>query len=345
MRCRLCVLPSVVAAGWAFVGNGVQAADFSGDSRWGLRAQFGFNIKADFTDVRPIVSAVPPQAGTGIDRNYADGYVRVDSNGNAGGTTWNWGYQNASQYDNTGAGAIVMHAASGVSGSDIRGATGSQPQLGWELSYGKDFGILGHSWWGLEAALGVLDLDLSSKASVRGTATSIADSFGLGGVIPPLASYNGTFNGPGPLLDEAPGSRTTSQVASLTAGTRDLQSLVVSLRLGPYLHYPINNQWSLSLAAGPALAFLSSDFKFNERTTAGGSTLLNRTGSVSDSAFSFGGYVDGRIHYQFRDKRWGLFGGAQYRYLQNTDLTAAGKRATLRMGAGIWTEFGVSYTY
>ena len=51
--------------------------------------------------------------GTGhrrrLNRNYADGYVHVDSSGNAGGQTWNWGYQNASQVQGN---TLTMHSAS-----------------------------------------------------------------------------------------------------------------------------------------------------------------------------------------------------------------------------------------
>lgn len=38
----------------------------------------------------------------GVDHDYDDGYVRVDSSGNAGGLTWFWGYQNQSQVPDDG---------------------------------------------------------------------------------------------------------------------------------------------------------------------------------------------------------------------------------------------------
>ena len=38
-----------------------------------------------------------PEVGHGIDRTYDDGFIWVDSSGNAGGSTWYWGYDHSSQ--------------------------------------------------------------------------------------------------------------------------------------------------------------------------------------------------------------------------------------------------------
>lgn len=78
------------------------------NSRWrimiGGSAMFG--VEASFSNLGSFSSpnaALP--LGAGVDRNYDDGYNRLDSSGNAGGLTWNFGYANASQ-DNTGAGTL-----------------------------------------------------------------------------------------------------------------------------------------------------------------------------------------------------------------------------------------------
>ena len=70
-------------------------------SNWfSFGAQFGLNINARFKHVNNMSSASPgPAAGGGVNRTYDDGSVGVDSSGNQGGQTWNWGYQNASQDD------------------------------------------------------------------------------------------------------------------------------------------------------------------------------------------------------------------------------------------------------
>src|SRR5580692_989632 len=78
--------------------------------RFGLSYRAGFNITADFRNLGgfPASSSPGPATGGGIDRIYDDGYVRVDSSGNAGGQTWFWGYKNASQIP--GNDTVVMHS-------------------------------------------------------------------------------------------------------------------------------------------------------------------------------------------------------------------------------------------
>jgi hypothetical protein len=64
----------------------------SDHSTWfSLGPQFGLNIDARFNRVGNLNSASAGQAsGGGVNRSYADGYVNVDSSGNADGLTWNW---------------------------------------------------------------------------------------------------------------------------------------------------------------------------------------------------------------------------------------------------------------
>lgn len=318
-----------------------QAADVPRASRWGLRAKFGFNIKADFSEAGPSSSTPPaaPGAGGGIDRIYDDGYVRLDSNGNAGGTTWFWGYQDAAQYDPAGQGSILMHATTSSSSESSNGAK-SDGMPGWELSYGKDLGEWGESSWGIEGAIGMGILDISDSRALNGSRTRITDSFGLGGIIPPGAPYNGSFIGPGGLLDDVPSARTTTTTAGTITGSRDLEATLITLRLGPYLHIPSGKKWAFTLSAGPALAWIDSDFSYRERF-AGGAV---QSGSASDSSVCFGAYVDGRVHYAFNE-RWSLFGGLQYQYLQSSTLRAQNKQAKLNMGAALFAELGVGYTY
>src|SRR5436190_17264130 len=70
-------------------------ADFpENPNRISLGARFGMNFKGDFHNNAGVN---PGPAAAGADHRYNDGYVLVDSSGNAGGMTWYWGYQNASQ--------------------------------------------------------------------------------------------------------------------------------------------------------------------------------------------------------------------------------------------------------
>jgi len=79
----------------------IQGADGNENlNRFSLGARFGMNFKSAFGNTAvippPVVSSPGPAIG-GVNHTYDDGYVLVDSSGNAGGMTWNWGYQNGSQ--------------------------------------------------------------------------------------------------------------------------------------------------------------------------------------------------------------------------------------------------------
>ncbi|MEI8197467.1 MAG: hypothetical protein WCI73_16345, partial [Phycisphaerae bacterium] len=65
-------------------------------AEFGVSAGGAFNMKARFgstADTLPRAND-PGAAAAGTDHTYDDGYNRVDSSGNAGGLTTDWGYQN-----------------------------------------------------------------------------------------------------------------------------------------------------------------------------------------------------------------------------------------------------------
>src|SRR5690349_9487736 len=93
-RILFCATLSLTAAPFA-----IQAGDAPDEpNRFSFGARFGMNFKASFKNTPSSGASVNPgPAAGGADHAYDDGYVRVDSSGDAGGVTWNWGYQKASQ--------------------------------------------------------------------------------------------------------------------------------------------------------------------------------------------------------------------------------------------------------
>src|SRR6478752_3870086 len=78
-------------------------------SRWRFGASYAplVGLKADFNGLGRFNSSSAPQPlGGGVDYEYDDGFVRVDSAGNLGGETWNWGYENDAQYHPANGGSI-----------------------------------------------------------------------------------------------------------------------------------------------------------------------------------------------------------------------------------------------
>src|SRR6266478_9491616 len=80
-------------------------------NRIGLSYRMGLNITVDFRKLGgfPALSDPGPASGSTYNRTYDNGsYNRVDSSTNAGGMTWYWGYQSASQVQGN---SLVMESS------------------------------------------------------------------------------------------------------------------------------------------------------------------------------------------------------------------------------------------
>jgi len=302
-----------------------------------LGPQFGLNITAQFNRVGNLNSAsAGPATGGGMNRTYADGYVHVDSSGNAGGQTWNWGYQNASQAQG---GTLTMHSAA-VNGSLSQN---TDPNPGFDVAFGHDFGTVFGGKWGLQGAFDFTTISVNDSQPVNGTATFISDAYSLGAVIPPLAPYSGSYNGPGPLLGDTP-MRTTASTSVLVTGQRTLEAQVLAFRAGPYYEFPMGKRWSGRLGGGLVLAVADTQYNFNETLTFGNGFVTRNSGSGSGTEFQAGGYLEGKLLYALTPDT-SLFAGAQYENLGTFSRNAGNEQAQLEMSSSVYVLFGVQFNF
>lgn len=320
--------------------------DQDNPNRFSLAARFGFNFKADFSSSgggTPSSSNPGPATGGGVNRTYDDGVVGVDSSGNDGGQTWNWGYQNAGQVvGNT----MEFHSTQTTSPSAINGAE-DDPQYGLELTYQRVLGQLGSQGkarWGLEAAFSYMDLDIRANQTAQAVGTAqITDTYALNGVLPPAAPYNGSFAGPGPLLGDSP-TRAGGSASATLAGRDELSGQVFGIRLGPFAEWDLGKRWTVGLSGGLALAPASLDYRFTETTTPTGGSPATLTGSGSKTELLYGAYVSGVLDFAICE-RWGLFGGVQFQHLNDLEQTVASHTARLDSGATVFGLFGVRFKF
>ncbi len=301
--------------------------------------QFGLNLNARFNNVGNLNSAsAGPAPGGGMNRTYVDGYVNVDSSGNAGGQTWNWGYQNASQVQG---GTLTMHSVT-VTGN----ATSSQntdPNPGFDLAFGHHFGTVLGGKWGLQGAFDFTTVSVNDSQPVSGMAIFISDAYSLGAVVPPLAPYSGSYNGPGPLLGDTP-TRTMSSTSLLITGQRTLEAQVCAFRAGPYYEFPMGKRWSGRLGGGVVLAVADTQYTFNETVTFGNGMAFKNAGSGSGAELQAGGYLEGKLLYALTADT-SLFAGAQYENLGTFSRNAGSEQAQLQMGSAVYVLFGVQFSF
>ena len=333
MRSTAAFFRAIAIAGMCVaVALSVLAEDDS-PSEWnhfGLDFRMGFNIQAKFGG--PVFLAPPPpSAGSAVNRGYSDGFVNVDSSGNAGNLTWNWGYQHASQISGD---TVLMHAASVSSGADH--SSRDDPNLGFELSYMRDLGHESWGRWGIKAAFGYTAIDLRNCDPLSAITQLITDAYPLNGVTPPIAPYAGSFSGPGVVLGSSPTRSIAPSVATIT-GSRSLDATLYDFHLGPAVALDITRRLSLELGGGLAVGLADSTFEFHDTTpnTLGGPSF----GSTSDTGWLVGAYAEAGLAYRVA-KAASLFAGAEFQYLGDFKQSVGGRSAQLDLSQSIFCLVG-----
>ncbi len=330
-------------SGVAVQAVAVQAADFDDQrNRFYVGGRAALNVQVEFRNTAaPLVGQFGPPAGGATDRSYFDGFVRVDSSGNAAGETWNWGYDKSSQVL-PGDTAIVHHGYSGNPWGDT--ADGNEdPQWGGELGYTRVLSEWAGGRWGLELGFNFLSLDLGDDSARAGSVTETSDTYALNGVIPPTAPFAGSFVGPGAVLSDNP-TRTTAAVPTRISGNRELTGELYGFKLGPMLDIPLGDWLSAQVSGGLAVALFDGEFSFTERAEVVGGPAWSATGSASGSEWLLGGYVRGQLTGRLSD-HVGVYAAAEFQALESVQLDAVGRSAELDLSSSALFSLGLNFRF
>ena len=315
-----------------------------------------------------------PTAGIG-NHTYSDGFVNEDGGTPFDGSTWNWGYNNASQLQGS---DLLFHASATGPGSSVTTA-GSSSVLrssGWsdDLSGSGWFASLespvlfkagcvsisfeaGYSYamdGSSHATPGVFTAEQhSSTTTTSPTTTNITDSFDVSGLaVVPSAPYAGTFTGPGAIINNAPTSRMItnsgggSSTSSLTALFRsnvaeDFNLRLHTISLGPNL----SGEWQrLRFGFGVGLGLNVADWNAGYEETLyvrqnGGASRVLNTFHASASATDLlpGLYLETSA--QFSLNKWlALFVAGRYDWAGSLSEPVGPSHANFDLGG--WTVMG-----
>jgi hypothetical protein len=336
---RLIGLGAVLAA----VPSAVRAQDDAEWNHFGLDFRMGFNIHAKFSEPSSAGLALPPgpDAGLALNHRYSDGFVNVDSSGDQGGVTWNWGYQHASQVQD---GDLLMHASGAEGGSQLAsGERSDDPYLGLDFSYVRDLGHYKWGQWGVKIAFGYTPIDVRDTDPMHANTETITDTYALNGVVPPLAPYTGSSSGPGPVIGSEPISRISAVTPEVITGNRNVDAGLYDLRLGPTFNIPLCKRISAQAGGGLAVGVVNSHFTFNE-TVSSGAGLVNESGSDTSTGFVVGGYVEAGFAYRLCHAA-SLYTGAQFQSLGDFRQSVNGHSARLDFGQSIFYEIGLQFHF
>jgi len=148
-----------------------------------------------------------------------NGFVRTDAGTDRDGFTWNWGYQDASQIQ----GDQLVYSLSQGSQRTVAGSTEFHPgswsdesdfEPGPYIEIDRLIPIGDRLSLGPQLNFSFINIDSNNSSSTfaqhQSSETSsftLTDRFDLDGIIPPLAPYEGSEAGPGPLINNLPASR------------------------------------------------------------------------------------------------------------------------------------------
>ncbi len=305
--------------------------------RLGPRVQF--NVDATVA----MSPGTPQQPGF-----YDNGFVQPDAGGTGSGLTWNWGYENAGQISgdtiNYERYSNLPHAGVFTSGSD-------DPLLGGEVIFGVEFGrfkVGAREWsWGAELGYSLTPFKVSNTSSAGGTVNYLSASHGLGGIVPPVAPYQGTFEGPGPVINLNPTTSTAISSAATSAFEGTLESDLHLVKIGLWMELPLTQTLAAALSLGYSSVYADTQFDFREAITiadAGIPALGVTDASIGASEWQGGFYAELRGTWQF-SKYVGAYVAGNYLYNSGFSFHDAGRQVSLDFDSSFSTSLGLVFSW
>lgn len=299
-----------------------------------IGAMVGFNISANFSTKGTFNINRP--AGV-----YDDGYVRTDSSGNAFGQTGYWGYNNASQLSGS---TLTMHNTSSYTTSGNSQDSGSVFP-GFDMAYGGELWDWGRARIGWDFGFGLLPISITDNSPMSASVVQSTYTFNTGGIVVPGAPYQGGFNRNGePTISVTPTSTTTTNISGGTVtGSRKLDVMLYTFRLGPSLYWDLNRSLGLSVSGGPTLGLVSGNYDYNEIISTGGPGIVNR-GQVGGTDVVYGGYVNASLMYHV-EENGDIYVGVQYMPLGDATIGGGGREGRLNLGGQIYISAGINWPF
>lgn len=309
-------------------------------SRLSLSPRLGFNISARFEGVGAGGSSRLTPDGDAY--NYDNGYVLTDISGNAGGQTWYWGYDDSATQVS---GSTILLSRSSISGGISSVSQDADPSAGAELVYQLQIGAHERLRHGLETGAAYQNIHVTTSGGSTVTLTTMTDAYAFpAGATPPAATpsmpYQGTYQGPGFLIDDSPSSSSTVTTPNLTFSTEnELSSALWAFRIGPYLDYAVTPTLSAGLSVGVAAGLLDANVTWSDRVQS-----TSDSGSGSDLGILMGFYAGAKASWHFAE-RWSVLGGFQYQNLGTYEQDFDGRTLQLDLKNAFYASIGISWIF
>jgi hypothetical protein len=296
-----------------------------------IGAFVGMNISADFSMKGNFNIS---SAGSEV---YEDGYVHPS--GNAFGTTTDWGYDKVSQINGS---KLLMHQAasfSPTSGSSSEKSGSVFP--GFDMAYGGNLFYLGRARIGWDLGFGLLPISITDNRPMSASVNQNTYSFDTGGISMPDPGYPGSSTASGPAIYSERKLESSVPILNVpVTGSRTLDVMLYTVRLGPSVYWDVNEYIGVSASAGPAIGIVSGNYKYDE-------TVLStpNTGRFGTTDLVYGGYVNATVMYHVPDENADIYVGAQFMPMGDATFSGGGREARLKLGGQIYISAGVNWSF
>jgi len=353
--CALIALASSARAQWSLLPSGESSMDtFGGNPETNIFMRIpsdtddwtrhfrigglvGLNIRASFNE-SGLFNVSGNNAANGI---YNDGYVREDQTGDAGGYTGYWGYDNASQYNAVNQ-TLSMHSLASYATAGSANITGG-PFPGFDMAYGDNLWYWRHARVGWELGFSLLPISISDNQTFSTTGSQTTYTFSTSGIIVPSAPYQGGPSGTGEPIISTNYTTSVSTTNGTVTGTRKLDVILYTLRLGPSMYWDLSENFGMSFSAGPVLGLVSGDYKYNETVTLNGVSASN-SGKFGATDIVFGGYVNAMLMYHLV-ANGDIYAGVQYMPMTDAAFSSAGRQARLNFTGQVYFSVGINWPF
>jgi hypothetical protein len=279
--------------------------------------------------------------------------------------TRNWSYTSASQY-NSGTGQVDM-SNYGVAPSPTSNASAeSDRSSGVEMQFAYVIKRYKRFEWGVNFSAGISDLNAKTRQQIRADLLTTTDRYNLGPgafiggngydsdndfeTIPTMTTgtatpveYSYAFERPRYLNPN--GTRILDN--AITAGGADvlgywqIKGAYYLLRFGPTARFELTKNWTVSVGAGVAGAFVGSRFIAEESFFLNDLTAPIRTREENEKNAAVGGYYADVNIERWLTVRTGFYLGYSTEKLGDYTHTLRGRKAEVDFGSSNGFRFGV----
>jgi hypothetical protein len=328
------------------------------DESWMRHFRIGasvmMNVSTEFkTSGTFAVNRPAPGSRGGV--SYDDGFVGVDATGNAtppggsGPATTFWGYNDASQVNETDK-LLTYHGTDSFSTSAFDKI--NDTPIGFDMVYATTIRKWERLAIGGEFGFGFNIFDARDRRPLNATLSQTVAQHDISAIpifpdppyVGPESGQPSTPGGSAPVLPANPVSSQQQTVSGAIHGSRSLEGILYNFRLGPMLRWEFYPRWTLNGSAGGALAIFDATYRFNESISSSAGASLSNKGKFGSTDLKYGGYAGAVVMYD-TGNQWEPYLGAHFLTMQDGKLSSGGREATMHLGAAVYITAGINWTF